>query len=229
VGQAVVNNVTYNTHWGVDYLTATAGGLVVPGLLQPYVKSAGLFNDPSGPRGNANVDYMYNDYLSAKSQAALAGVAQTVLTCDGTGVDPRAASTVTQPAAGGTVAGTTLPQSAARIGAGHALLATGAYTAGTDFLNAAAAGARDQARFDDVIRHSEGGNFSFADGHVKWFKVTTGVPTGPGNVAITNPAGNANTRTVYFPNVLATNSSANAPTNEPVRVATCRATRPRST
>lgn len=220
IGQATVGTSVYNAHWGADYLTATSGGSTVPGLLQPYIKNAGILNDPSGPRGNANVDYMYNDLLAAKSQAALAAVASTVLTCDGTGTDPRAVTGATLPAgSAATSPAATQYNAMSRAGAGHSIAPSSATSPNKATSFDSTGQTRDVARFDDVTRHSDGGNFAFADGHVKWLKVTTVnasyVPTG--SSAATLPAQNngAWSKTVYFPSQDNTSTSANTAASEP--------------
>ncbi len=171
-------------HWGVEY--TDANGVVVPSLIGPYVKSRDLFNDPSGPRGNANCDYMMNDLLATRSQAALAGVANTVLTCDSSGSNPVSAATGL-PATNGTVTGLTAGTGGlVTLNVGHAVGAPSAAAIPGNFTTTAL---RDQAKFEDVTRHSEGGNFAFADGHVKWFKV----------VYDNSLATTGKTKTIYFP------------------------------
>ena len=203
-GRGVFGAGTFGQHWGSDYTTdASPGpaGINVPGLISPYVKSRDIFNDPSGPRGTANTDYMYNDLLATRSQAALSGVANTVLTCDSTGSNPMLMDSAVP-----TTTGLIGSEGAAAAGqittnVGHAINAPGvAATAG----NFDATNARDIAKFEDVTRHSEGGNFSFADGHVKWFKVTY-----DSNLAFGVGANTGKTKTVYFPGVGNSSTTAN--------------------
>ena len=53
----------------------------------------------------------------------------------------------------------------------------------------------DQAKIEDVTRHTDGGNVGFTDGHVKWFRVGW-------------DATNLHTNTVYFPPAAQTSSNA---------------------
>jgi prepilin-type N-terminal cleavage/methylation domain-containing protein/prepilin-type processing-associated H-X9-DG protein len=230
VGSQAVGATNFNAHWGKDYLSNSTGGTAVTGLIQPYIKAGGIMDCPSGPRGNANVDYMFNDLLAARSQAALSGVAQTVLTCDssganaaatgGTATAPFAAQATSTPqgasaAAPGTVNGWNL------FNAGHAIFGSATPSSGNTPTGAGAngfTGLRDAAKFDDVTRESDGGNFSFADGHVKWFKVTTVnasyIPTG-GPATLPGQSDGAWSRTVYFPARSNTSTSANTASSEP--------------
>jgi prepilin-type N-terminal cleavage/methylation domain-containing protein/prepilin-type processing-associated H-X9-DG protein len=211
---AVVGGQQYIAHWGADYLSSTAAGAaIVPGLLQPYIKSGGIFNDPSGPRGTADVDYMMNDLLATRSQAALAAVASTVLTCDATGVNPRAATTLTTAPnpSSAAAAPNGLYNVHSAIGSGHAAAQPGSTAPAANPVHsrpsaAATSPTADIARFEDITRHSDGGNFSFADGHVKWFKVTY-------ESTLATPG---KTRTIYFPAQSQTVTSANATLLEPV-------------
>ena len=194
-GRGVFGAGTFGQHWGSDYTSdATPGpaGINVPGLISPYVKSRDIFNDPSGPRGTANTDYVYNDLLATRSQAALSGVANTVLTSDSTGSNPLNMDSAI-PLTNGTSTGQTNGAAGqVTMNVGHAVNAPGAAATPGTFT---ATNLRDIAKFEDVTRHSEGGNFSFADGHVKWFKVTWDASAG-------NPyfAGRGvGTKTIYFP------------------------------
>ncbi|MBC7807441.1 MAG: prepilin-type N-terminal cleavage/methylation domain-containing protein [Akkermansiaceae bacterium] len=195
--------------WGPDYSTGAAPAgpfVIVPGLLSPYIKSNQLFQDPSGPRpggaiaaaaGNTINDYFYNNYLGAKSQAALSGVASTVLTINGAGQDPRQSFGVngTGP----------LVQTNGRntFSAGHSITNDDTVTDGaspilltTGATDLTTQGALDQVNIAATTRHSDGANVSYADGHVKWSKIVYNTVDGTTN------------KGVYFP--LIGNASASA-------------------
>ena len=193
----------YVANWGMDY-TAT-GGVIVPSITGSYIKNRQIFNCPSGPRPVVNATtgvtsdgalaYMYNDYLGAKSQAAMAGVAQTVLVGEATG------ATANQATTGGAPGTTKLIN-----GAGHAIVRNSNTTSGTQAGAVPSATTNpmvpagtlmEEAAFKDVTRHSDGGNFLYGDGHVKWSKVTL-TPTGGAGI----PA------TIYFPPRTQTTTSA---------------------
>ncbi|MBC8142391.1 MAG: prepilin-type N-terminal cleavage/methylation domain-containing protein [Armatimonadetes bacterium] len=191
--------------WGPDYSTGPAPGgpfVIVQGLLQPYIKANQLFQDPSGARpggtiaaaaGNTINDYMYNDLLAGKSQAAAAAVASTVLTINADGQDPRAQFTNT---------GNGVAPSASRqyLASGHGIVFGTALptdqvapftgTAPNLTPNPAAPPLRDVVSQTAVNRHSDGANVSYVDGHVKWSKIVVE------NVAAPN---NATNRSIYFP------------------------------
>jgi len=177
-----VNGVNYVQNWAVDYNAGTAAApILVPGITQSYIKNNQIFQDPSGPRGAAILSYMLNDLVANKSQAALAAVASTVLTCDGSGATGNGAST-----------NTTL----LRLSLGHSVGTIIAQGAGAPYGTTAATlpaatQLMEQAKIDDVTRHSDGGNFGFADGHVKWFKVILNTANAT--------AFSSGANTVYFP------------------------------
>jgi len=194
IGRTQVGGLTANQHWAGDYEVEFSGTrIIIPGIIQPYVKSNGVLRDPSSSSGASNVDYMYNDLLAGRGQADLAAEAVTVLTCDSSPSAPAAvgigiSAGVPEP----DDAFTTITPGSIRIGAGHAISGPGgaaiagpcgAFAAGTD---------RDVTRLEDTNRHNGGGNFSFADGHVKWFRV--------GVDESLNTGGNGGrTRGIYFP------------------------------
>jgi prepilin-type N-terminal cleavage/methylation domain-containing protein/prepilin-type processing-associated H-X9-DG protein len=176
-GAATIGTATYFANWGVDLIggqnTNTAPvGVTVPSLIGAYVKNNQIQQCPSGGRPSATsaaLAYMYNDLLATRSQAILAGVAQTILAAEsstGTGV-PGAVS----PNLG--------------VNVGHAInrgnlinsIPSGG-TAAQYLTYAATPFPLDAAAPNDVNRHSGGGNFLFGDGHVKWHKVAinNGVP-----------------------------------------------------
>ncbi len=196
---AKVNGTDYVQNWAVDYNAGTvAAPILVPGIAQSYIKNNQIFQDPSGPRGASILSYMLNDLIAGKSQAACAAVSTTVLTCDSSG-------------ASGNATANTAPL---RLNVGHSVgtVAPIPVTTITAAAPIPAAGTlMDQAKIDDVIRHSDGGNFSFVDGHVKWYKV---ILTPANANAITSGAS-----TVYFPsrsNTSGSSQGTNITPNEPV-------------
>ncbi|HVK02664.1 MAG TPA: hypothetical protein VM490_04280 [Armatimonadaceae bacterium] len=136
--------------WGPD--RPLGNGRVLPGLLQPYVKSRDMFRASYeghifGFRRTVYLKntpgYLYNDLLVGREQSELTGVANTVLTTDGEDQT-------------GNV--------------GHAWVPdAGPFdTTFTDKGTVAPGGGatvRTAPR-----RRSNGANYSFTDGHVKWFK-----------------------------------------------------------
>jgi len=204
-------NGTYYQAWGVDYLAN--GSTTVQGLLSSYTKATALFVDPSGPRPATNstiCDYTMNDLLAGKSQAALAAVSSTVLTFDANGSAYGAAGGFfgsTGAVFGSTfnAAGTVVGPSGGSLSAGHAIgTATTDFEANADFLSA---GDHDVASFDQVTRQSDGGNFAYSDGHVKWAKITLDTTTTP-----------STSKSVYFPAQTETSTSANTNGGSPLAV-----------
>ncbi len=178
--------------WGPDYASGAAPGVIVPGLLSPYIKANQLFQDPSGPRpggavspaigagatGNTINDYLYNDLLAGKSQAALSGVSSTVLTLNSDGQDPRDAFS------GGSATYTPADVNAGRLGlgSGHSIGDVAVAAAGV-----AGADLKDEVSDEAVTRHSDGTNVSYSDGHVKWSKVVRNTVDGSTNKGIYFP------------------------------------------
>jgi prepilin-type processing-associated H-X9-DG protein/prepilin-type N-terminal cleavage/methylation domain-containing protein len=166
-------------------------GVIVPSLTGPYIRNNQIQQCPSSPiRPNLNttaVAYMYNDLTANRSQAVFGGVAQTILLSEST----PASGHFNTPAAA----------SPLRLNVGHAVNrpvpgpgVQGAYpvaiptAAAINVLQTLAPNALiplDVADADDVMRHAGGGNFLFADGHVKWHRI--------------NFAANGVPQTVYFP------------------------------
>jgi prepilin-type N-terminal cleavage/methylation domain-containing protein/prepilin-type processing-associated H-X9-DG protein len=219
VGVATVNSNNYVSPWGQGY--TAANGDVVPSIAGSFIKNNQIFNCPSGPRpsaGNTALAYMYNDLLGAQSQAGLASVTSTVLASEAAGaqntglindLDPN--KTCNAAACGvdnaGLNVGHAFDAATADITPNHAAAAV--YPSGA---NLGTAGAADDVQdFSDVTRHSGGGNFLLADGHVKWFAITV---DSTNNIA----------KTVYYPAVGNTSQSAatngtttlGVGTNEPV-------------
>ncbi len=205
VGVATVGTTNYPANWGMEY--APAQNVIVPSIVGSFIKNRQIFNCPSGPRPvtvqatgvttDSALAYMYNDLLAARSQAALAGVAQTVLASEATGaqVNPNTGATANK----------------LRLGVGHGIIraansSVGA-TTGDQANNAGQANNQPAATnpanppvpqntnfeasaLKDITRHSDGGNFLYADGHVKWSKVTQNAAFVP--------------QTIYFPPVAQT-------------------------
>ncbi len=193
VGVADVNGARYISNWGMEYTPVQ--GVIVPSIVGSFIKNRQIFNCPSGDRPvtvqatgittSSAMAYMYNDLLAAKSQAALAGVAQTVLAAEATGASVGTAAG--QPAA-----------NKLRYGIGHAITrsANGTNTTGATASQAFTPPAANTTNpvynpatqqleataFKDANRHSDGGNFLYGDGHVKWSKVTMNANSIPQNV-----------------------------------------------
>jgi prepilin-type N-terminal cleavage/methylation domain-containing protein/prepilin-type processing-associated H-X9-DG protein len=191
-------------HWGVDYYDqSTSPAQIVPGILQSYIKSDSLMVDPAGARpsgSNTICDYLYNDLVAGHTQAACAAVASTILTCDSNGADP--AGSASSPgffntngrsfAAGNvTAAGATEGQNTSALAVGHAV---GTTINPTDFK---VPNDYDVVSYDQITRHSDGANFSYVDGHVKWAKVTLDTTVNP-----------PMPHSIYFPSQTETSTSA---------------------
>jgi len=180
--------------WGVSTVnTSVTPNVTTPGLTQSYIKNNQLFLCPSAAvrpgAGNDGSDYLYNDFVSATTQAKLNGVSDTVLVAESTGSDIHDTSANGGSGAeplqfgfGHSVAGplgtSAMPSDATTatvLNGENNAFGTPGYTVG------------DAAKLDDVDRHTSGGNFLMADGHVKWFLV--------GSIG-----SDGGTSKVYFPN-----------------------------
>jgi prepilin-type N-terminal cleavage/methylation domain-containing protein/prepilin-type processing-associated H-X9-DG protein len=137
--------------------------------IQPYLKSLQIYQCPSEPNGrssdpfaDAYTDYGYNLNLGWASSGSVAGAKKL--------------SYLTQPSL------TVLNFDHVDIGVGSSFKGAGDYSSGcdSDSTSAATCGAgAGKAIFKESIaslggsaaqRHLEGQNFSFCDGHVKWYK-----------------------------------------------------------
>lgn len=201
-GTASVGGNNYVSNWGMDYTANAAGNPIVPSITGSFIKNRQIFNCPSGPRPvtvqatgvttDGGLAYMYNDLVAAKSQAALAGVAQTVLAAEGSGAQVIPSTNTAKIDYG--VGHGILRSTTATIGAGAANGQMSATPVAATSPMVPAGTTYESSAFKDVTRHSDGGNFLYGDGHVKWSKVTLGA----GNV----PA------TIYFPPISQTTTSA---------------------
>ena len=133
--------------------------------MQPYLKSTQIFQCPSEPTAPASVnssvttgtnaygntgftDYWYNARLNNKSQAAVDQVSSTIINGDGT------SSTASYAFDGQTIDDTAAAFTAPTV-----------VTTGTGTKVTIPTGNGDFG-----LRHLDGLNYGFADGHVKWLK-----------------------------------------------------------
>ncbi len=140
-GSDIVDGKTVRTNWAIDI--PLPGGGVAPGVIQAYIKNNTIFRDPEAPRG-ARLTYMYNDLLTTARLTDVADASKTVMTTyneDALGNVGHAYERIGPPPNAVVNAG-------GRCDAGWGTFVTEAAT--THF--------------------SGGSNFSFVDGHVKWYK-----------------------------------------------------------
>ena len=141
--------------------------------LQPYIKSTQVYQCPSdefeaGTFPYAYTDYFYNSLLSRANQSILSESSRTVLFGESNGdpaksarvalngcQSPNTSSYPALPACGPSSFVSNLTNSG---GNSPTPPAVGPNTGGTTLDTA------------NVIRHLEGGNWAFADGHVKWYR-----------------------------------------------------------
>ncbi len=141
--------------------------------MQPYLKSTQIYQCPSEPTapgssylGNGYTDYWINASAAGVSDAQFNAVSQTILLGDGDGAK----------------------SSADRYGSSSRYIVTAGADLGgygspatcTTTLTTPVAPTLDKG----ASRHLDGGNYAYADGHVKWQKATasgSSVPTGIAN------------------------------------------------
>lgn len=145
--------------------------------LQSYLKSTQLLQCPSetNPTDTSNgivagyTDYFYNENIAGLNEAALTAVSQTIMTGDGT-------------------AGLTGYQG----GSGSTAVSGSSSYAWNGELIPAGVDNHPASLPHGGLRHLEGCNFSYADGHVKWLKsVSTIYSTAVLNGIGTNTGGKA--------------------------------------
>ena len=137
-----------------------AGGWVE--ILQPYLKSVQIFQYPSdtgvlGATTNGYTDYWYNSNCSGKNESAFTAVTNTFLTGDGDGTNQGLADY------NATYDGYIDGDSAVAIINGSNI------TNWNTLLGPASTLALQQKT---SLKHLEGANYAFADGHVKWLRNT---------------------------------------------------------
>jgi len=225
-GIGIVNGSQYILNWGQPYYDDN-GNNQVPSELGDWIKNANVFNCPSGNRpiggvagsvrSSSELEYMYNDFVAGNSQAGFAATTQTVLASEAAGaLNSFAASD--GPTAAGELSGADTfasePNYSGNLYAcsgtdlimnvGHAIDTNTVDACPNSRLSPNAPSylnltGDDQQDWPDVTRHSGGGDFLLADGHVKWFRVNI-VPAA-GGVLVPS--------TVYFPAMSESASASN--------------------
>jgi prepilin-type N-terminal cleavage/methylation domain-containing protein/prepilin-type processing-associated H-X9-DG protein len=130
--------------------------------LQPYLKSTQIYQCPSEttaptsvPTAQGYTDYWINASAASLADASFTASSLTVLLGDGDGANPSSIGTYGSSSRYATMAGATI--------GGVTTPATCATTLTTPTNAITDKGAS---------RHLDGGNYAFADGHVKWYKAT---------------------------------------------------------
>ncbi|RYG75354.1 DUF1559 domain-containing protein [bacterium] len=159
--------------------------------LQPYLKSTQIFQCPSETiSGNANpatnqyTDYWYNQALNGKSEAALEYISSTVLNGDGTSGSSAYAFNGLESHNDGVTFTTPATVSNVRVNAQTRL---------PNSTTVSVAGAADAFG----LRHLDGLNYAFADGHVKWLKSGSSFDLNKVAAASTNYLGTGQDPTFY--------------------------------
>ena len=176
-----------------------------PGVY-PYVKSKGLFkcpDDPTAPTANGGssaytaVSYAVNSSIADFAGNALAQInspAKTVLIFEDTLKTADVDLSIDRNAYGG---GTAYPQDAGAAGFGYSgdgggKFAGGAWHYSTGYFGGITPATPNDFDNKTTGRHTDGSNFLFADGHVKWLRGSQ-VSPGPSALNATDLQG-ANTQ-----------------------------------
>jgi len=137
------------------------------GSLNPYLKSAQLFQCPSDATSGSSdtgageyTDYFYNSLLTNKSQARLSATASTIMLGD--------IGTIPTGTADSDREDFKMTDGCGNDGSGEVCSSPPSATYPVGGL--AVIDNNVPARVPAAQRHLEGANYGFADGHVKWFK-----------------------------------------------------------
>ncbi len=171
--------------------------------LQPYIKSAQVFQCPSENDGsNSNptqvgyTDYWYNAMLDARSESAINQSSLTILTGDGTSSTSRYAFNGCVAVNGSDPAQQAQDGATILQGYGGDLAAFCAPNSIAQYPPSA-----DGGTTYPLGRHLDGANYAFTDGHVKWLKGNGNPITQSSAVmnAATDSAHNTGNRATFNP------------------------------
>ena len=138
----------YEQQWGLTR-EVTAGGKQeqIPGILDGYVRNNRIFVCPSIPEPNSGSSYLYSDLAANESQKDM----------------PRPSNSIVTAESEDRLRNVGHAKSSSSTG-DEAVLVPNTTGRAPKLLVGAAIG-------DASLRHTGGGNYGFADGHVKWMKL----------------------------------------------------------